>query len=78
MNNLTVKQLAGLLEAWPKRVAFFNDETIIECGACRAYFSSDKAWKAHRRSGTCDTNSLVRNPLGIWQARPRKRVRVQP
>lgn len=71
---MTTDQVKSLLLAWPRRVKFYRDETIIECTACRAYFTNGKAWKAHRRTGTCDTTRLVSNALGIWQKPVRKRV----
>jgi len=73
---MTTEQAIALLEAWPKRVPFYGTDTVVECTACRAYFSDGKAWKAHRRNGTCDTGQVVRNALGIWTTRVRKRIRA--
>lgn len=73
---MTTEQARSLLEAWPRRVPYFNGETIIQCTACRAYFATGKAWKVHRRNWTCDTDRLVQNALGIHQLPVRKRVKA--
>lgn len=70
--------MAIMTEAWPKRIPFYGTDTVIECTACRAYFDTGKAWKAHRRMGKCDTGRVVSNGAGIWRLPARKRVRVQP
>ena len=73
---MTTAQAKSLLEAWPKRVPWFYGDQIVQCTACRSHFTTGKAWKAHRRTGTCDTTSLKRDDLGVWSAPVRKRVRA--
>lgn len=72
---MTTQQARSLLEAWPKRVPYFNGVTIIQCSACRQYFATGKARKAHRRNWTCNTTRLTRNDLGIWDTPARKRAK---
>ena len=72
---MTTAQAKSLLEAWPKRVPWFNGDQVIQCSACRSYFSNSLAWKIHRSTGTCDTTRLRRSDLSVWL--PPIRVRVK-
>lgn len=72
---MTHDQAIALLSAEPRRVPFFNGEQIIQCTACRHYFSNGTAWKVHRRTGNCDTDRLSQDAMGVWL--PPRRIRLK-
>ena len=72
---MTTDQATALLTAEPRLVPYYGGSDLLQCTACRAYFSTGTAWKIHRRTGTCDTTRLRQDSVGVWQ--PPRRVRVK-
>lgn len=71
--TMTSSQAEALLSAEPRAVPYFTGR-VLQCTACRAYFSTGTAWKIHRRTGVCDTTRLRQNGFGVWLPPRRKRV----